>query len=194
MNKRLIIFALAAILLLGIGLMYMNPSGEEALRDEAVKISEKTYSDTELGIEFRYPGKYFLTEKNMNESQRPHRQLMLVENTPDKREEIKGQATKPQKAPVAITVDFYRNNLDKQNPYEWASGSTSNYQLGDGSYATTTLGESFAIRYKWSGLYEGETVVSSNAEFVTAFSVTYMDPADQILKDFEEILRTAKKI
>ncbi|HWO07745.1 MAG TPA: hypothetical protein VNM40_04170, partial [Candidatus Paceibacterota bacterium] len=90
--------------------------------------------------------------------------------------------------PPAITIDIYQNNLDNQTAEEWIrNSSVSNFKLGDGTLSSTTVGGNPALSYRWSGLYEGTTIVVAQPDWIYAFSVTYFEPGAEIVQDFVRV-------
>jgi hypothetical protein len=87
--------------------------------------------------------------------------------------------------PPAITIDIYQNNLDKQTTEGWIRNSReSNFKLGEGRLASTTISGFPALSYRWSGLYEGSTIVLAEPNLIYAFTVTYLEMGAPIVQDF----------
>ena len=153
----------------------------------------KTYANERFGIAFEYPAKYFLEEKELGDAKRFHRSIILTENTGENEELRKEKPNFPREGPTAITIDIYQNTAPQQSLWQWIRGSAeSNYKLGSGAYASSTIGSTEAIDYSWSGLYQGETQTFEQNGMIIAASVTYLTPEDSIRKDFSTLLQTLK--
>ncbi len=140
------------------------------------------YSNTEYGISFEYPDSYILTEMDAPGSEmRKHHSVSLIR---------KADLPAPEggEGPPSITIDFYQNNLDKQTGEQWILNSKeSNFKLSNGVMATTTIHSYPALSYRWSGLYEGTTVVTAGSNWIYAFTVTYLEMGADIIQDFVKI-------
>ena len=149
-----------------------------------------TYADQALGISFTYSNGYFLEERDIDTTRRLHRQIILMEDNEWNRKLARGEI-KDTEGPPAITVDIFQNDLDRQSAREFITGSNnSNYKLGPGTISTSTKGDTVGLEYPWSGLYEGRSFVVANEDYVYMFSVSYLSPEDQIIDDFEALLKT----
>ena len=83
---------------------------------------------------------------------------------------------------------MYQNNLDKQTTEDWIRNtSASNFKLGEGRLATTTISGMPALSFRWSGLYEGTTIAIADEKWVYAFTVTYLEMGADIIQDFVAI-------
>jgi hypothetical protein len=149
---------------------------------ETREVSEKTYSNPDYGISFKYPKEYRLVEFDAPGSeQRMHHVIALTheDNLP---------IPENSEGPPTITIDMYQNNLDNQDAEEWIRNSSqSNFKLGEMRLATTTVGGEAALSYLWSGLYEGTTIVVGKPDWIYAFSVTYIEMGADIIQDFVKI-------
>jgi hypothetical protein len=180
--KTLTSFILIALVGFGVWYFLKNDINTEVTQNQDVK----TYATSTYGISFEYPKNYLITEREVGGAQRGHYSIVLIsEEDSAPRENSEG--------PTSINIDIFQNNLDKQTALGWITGSSnSNYKLGDGVLASTTVDGKEALSYNWSGLYEGRTVTYANEDFVYAFSVTRITPEDQIIKDFDQLLKTVK--
>lgn len=152
----------------------------------------KTYSSERYGVTFSYPDTYYLEERLVNSGQRERFQIILTEDTEWNRKLRVGDVPATE-GPTAITIDVFQNNLDSQSEHAFVtSSSDSNYKLGDGRFSTSTRGALTGLEYTWSGLYEGRSFVVSRPNYLYMFSVTRLDPTDKILRDFNDIIETAK--
>jgi hypothetical protein len=103
----------------------------------------------------------------------------------------KGDEIAPEggEGPVAITIDIYDNSVDKLSVMDWMKNTNqSNFKLGPGTYDTERVGGEIAYTYTWSGLYEGRTTVLAHGTDIVAISVTYMDPNDDILIAYDDVV------
>lgn len=149
----------------------------------------KSYTSEELKIAFQYKAEYLLEERTVNEAQRLHKAVVLVEDNETNRKLLSGEIVGD--GPTAITVDVFQNNLDKQTAENFIKNSSnSNYKMGDGELEEGILSGLQAYRYTWDGLYRGESIVAANDDYVYMFSVTYLEPTDKIRSDFYEMLAT----
>lgn len=157
-----------------------------------VELKQRISSDYD--ISFKYPSSYFLEEKEVGNAERGHHVFILTEDTEENKNLREGKEGVPREGPLAMTIDIYQNNLDQLTTDLWiASTSDSNYKLSiDGAISTTSVGGLTAKSYRWSGLYEGKSVVIATPLFVYMFSVTSMTPEDAILQDFQQMLASVK--
>ena len=183
-TNKLIVGIIILGLILG-GVIYMGGSRDVG---QQVKTPEfKTYVSDTLGIKFDYPQNYILDERNTGSGARGRYTISLFEDTPGNRALLNGEVQG--EGPTSISVDIFQNDLDKENAYKWVTGNAnSNFKLGNGELASTTVSGIAALDYTWSGLYEGRSKVVSTPNYIYMFSVTRLNPDDQILKDFETVI------
>lgn len=145
------------------------------------------YSSDAYGISFSYPSNYVLEEKDVApENSQKYHQIILIDKK-DLPPPVNGEG------PTAITMDLYENDINKYTAEDWARNSKqSNLKLGEGIIAHTTISELPAISFRWSGLYEGTTIVLSKPNLVYTFNVTYMEMGSQIIQDFVKIRDSIK--
>lgn len=148
------------------------------------------YQSEEYGISFVYPNTYYLMEKETGSPERPQHTIVLVEDTQENRDVIKGTSTEPREEPTTITIDIHQN-LMQYNPQLWIQNDT-NWTLGNQQITESTIATKPAFSFTWSGLYEGQSTVISNAPYMYVFSVTSLTPDDQIIKDYNELLRSTE--
>lgn len=165
----LVVFVVAGYFLLQPGSMPSVPPGQ---------VAEPSYASARHGFSFSHPDAYELAEFDAPGSgERAHHVITLMR---------KADLPVPQNGeePPMITIDIYQNNLDNQTAEDWIrNDSRSNFKLGEGRLSTTVGGEE-ALSYRWSGLYEGTTIVVAKPEWMYAFSVTYLEPGADIVQDF----------
>lgn len=140
------------------------------------------YSSAEYGIAFSYPESYVLEERDAPGSgMRKHHVITLMRKA-DLPPPVNGEG------PPAITIEMYQNDLDKQTTEGWIRNtSASNWKLGEGRLATTTVSGLPALSYRWSGLYEGTSIALAQQKWVYVLSVTYLDMGADIIQDFVAI-------
>ena len=143
------------------------------------KDTRKAYPTEDFGVTFTYPKDYLFEERELSDG----RVLTLIENTPDNE-----TTTTPREGPVSMTIARHRNP-EKLGLHEWIrSRQESNFHLSNGMLVPTTIGGENALMYTWSGLYQGESVVSEKDDSIFMFSVTYLLPQDAIRADFQKML------
>lgn len=180
---------IVGILVLGVILGAIIYSGGKPNIPKVTSVETRTYVSDTLGIKFDYPSNYILDEKNTGSPERGRYTITLIENTPGNQDLISGKVQG--EGPVAITIDIFQNDLDKYTAEKWIMGvNDSNFKLGNGETASTTVGNMKGLEYSWSGLYEGKSHVISTSNYIYMFSVTRMTPDDQILKDFDALLNS----
>ncbi|MDP1624940.1 MAG: hypothetical protein Q8L64_04180 [bacterium] len=153
---------------------------------QQVQTVMQDYSTNDWRVGFKYPDTYTLTETDLSTPQRNRISLALIE---------KGYVPPEMgEGPTAITVDIFRNvQNERYTAEEWIKGnSASNYKLGPGELTARTVNNHQAYEYRWSGLYEGKSVVVATDDFVYMFSVTFNSPDDITMSDFESVLSTAR--
>lgn len=146
------------------------------------------YSSAEYSISFSYPDTYVLNELDAPGSElRKHHVITLM-----RRDEL--PAVEGGEGPTYIALEMYQNNLDNQTAEGWIKNtSESNYKLGDGTLTSITLANGLpATSYRWSGLYEGTTIVTAQPKWVYALTVTYMEMGAPIIQDFVAIRDSIK--
>lgn len=183
MTKKNLLISGALIVLALAGMFFMRTAS--LIMDDGGK---KYYENGKYGISFSYPENYFLEEKEIGDGHRYHYLISLTDDTEENRLVREGLSP-GREGPVAITFDFYQNNLDNLSLENWLVGTNnSNFKLSDGTYAKTELSGAEALFYKWSGLYEADVYAFSHSGNIVAATVTYIDPEEQIRKDFKKVL------
>lgn len=154
--------------------------------DKQANNHPETDTYTSANLTFTYPTTYNLTEREIGNAERLHKQLTLINKSEELREMSEG--------PTAITIDIYQNNLDKLAVEEWVNGSSdSNFKLSpDGKLESLSFAGFKALTYQWDGLYRGETVAVATPDYIYAFAVTTITPDDDIRRDFYQLLETVK--
>jgi len=170
----------AVVLVIAAAVYIMWPSISEA---PGAQSQTATYTSSEYGISFVYPRSYALTEHDTGGGERRSHAIVLMKDTPENRALISGET--PSEGPPTITIQMFQNNLDHYTTEGWIRGvSDSNFKLSEGRLATTTISGQEALSYRWSGLYEGTTIVQARPAWVYAFTVNYEHMGDDIVQDF----------
>lgn len=151
----------------------------------------KQYVNAEYGLSFAYPSSYVLSEMDAEGSGMRLYHIITLIRKADLPLPINGEG------PPSITIEVYQNNLDKQTTEGWIRNtSASNFKLGEGLLASTTISGFPALSYRWSGLYEGTTIALAQEHWVYALTVTYLEIGAPIVQDFvvlRDSIRIAQK-
>jgi hypothetical protein len=137
------------------------------------------YANGTYGLSFSYPENYILSEQEAGPG---HYAITLILEE-DAVPVVNGEG------PTAITFDIY-DHKEGGTLSDWLTRQESNFQISDGTYASTTVGDVEAVHYGWSGLYEGETTAFMHEGKVIAASVTYRSPSDEIRNVYEAVLES----
>lgn len=157
---------------IGLSLILVLTLVPTLFRPSSPSSQAKYYAHDDYGVSFEYPDDYSISEAERGNGERSHWAITLI------RKEDAGPRENSE-GPTAITIDIYQNTLDEQSLIEWLYGSNaSNFKLSDGTYESLLLSGRQAVRYRWSGLYEGETIALIHRDRIIAFSVTSILPED----------------
>ncbi len=168
---------------------YTIQGNEVEILTFTIEVPENVYKGETLGLWFKYPSNYVLEAKDSGTDQRRRTTLVLIEDTAENAS-LRAGTTTPREGPVAITIDIHQN-VEEQAADAWIKTSqNSNFNLSDKVLTPTTLSGRQALAYRSTGLYEARNVVVATPDYIYAFAVTYLTPDDQILKDFDAILKT----
>lgn len=183
----LVVVAGAAFFLMG----NREPLGEMApVVPAEQKASMKVYSNADLSLSFEYPSNLFLYERNdVGTEANPQTAVMLVEDTQENRDVLEGRSTEPREGPTGISITVFENP-QKLNAADWVTNDT-NWTVANSSATPVTVNGREGVSFTWSGLYEGRTVIVTTDTHAYAFSVTWMTPEDQIIRDFDMVLNSA---
>lgn len=197
MNRNTFIMSMVAVLaLLGIGYYIFSNNNSDVVNNPKIENSGtstsaetfKTYRNDRYGISFSYPARYVVEENMVNEAERYHYQVVLVENT-QTYQDIKAGKIEPTEYPPSITFDIFQNNLGQQSVEGWIKNtSDSNFKLSTGETASTTVTGRPALEYVWDGLYRGNSIVFAHGDTIIMITATYLDANDDIVRDFRELL------
>jgi len=150
-----------------------------------------TYASAELGVTFRYPGRYFHVDTHERAAS-GHQAVALIEDTPENRDVVAGRVRTAREGPPSITLGVFAGGPEPVDLAGWIRGNKdSHYALAlDAAPRPATVAGQPALTYRWDGLYAGESVAVARAGRIYLWSVTYLDAADAILRDFRDIIGT----
>lgn len=135
------------------------------------------YENRTLGIAFSYPEGFAISEGEFGTLTDGHYAITLVRETDTALPEA-GEG------PTSVTVEV-RERGDA-TLHEWMrQAPASNFHLGPGSYASTTVGGADAVIFAWSGLYEGETTAFLHGERIVSISGTVLSEDDGMREAYE---------
>ncbi len=178
----------ALIVVFGLFALFTNntvPLVEENL-SQGGKASMVPYQNQAYGISFEYPSNLYLKERTDVGSSLLA--VLLVEDTQEHRDLLDGKVTDAREGPIGITVDVYENP-ESLSASDWVTNDT-NWVVANSSAEPITVGTHEGVTYTWSGLYEGKTVVLTQGTKAYVFSVTWMSPEDQMVRDFDMVLNS----
>lgn len=185
MNK--IIAFVFIIALAGAGYyLYINRDGTGAdIGEVSQDLSMLTYSSTEYGVSFQYPDTYVIAERDEPGSSMRRAHTVTLMDRDDAANIPEGG-----EGPVAITVQFFQNDIDDQTIENWIKNSSnSNYKLAiNETLRPGTVDGVATLGYTWDGLYRGDSIVFEHKDNIVMMSVTYMSPEDKIRTDFTQLL------
>lgn len=167
-----------------------HQAAQEAQRVEVANSDVREYySDGTFGFRFPYPASYVRkVVDDPSVEQVMHRSIILVAGN----DADAFYSETPTDGPPAITVDVFTNALAATHSIaDWVRQSPqSNFNISpDKQLADSTLGGLPAVRYRWSGLYEGESVAVALGQNILIASVSYRASDDAIRTDFENLLQ-----
>ena len=191
MNKLLIAMTIILILTaLALGSYLFLSTGRVSVpvRIQDPAGTPKSYASPEHGIAFTYSSDYYLKELHAATAQRPQLAIVLVEDAQEHRDLLEGRSAVARDGPVAITVDAYPNP-DRLPAEDWVRAD-ANWAARTSDAAPYARGTITGITYSWSGLYEGKSVVATEGRYAYVFSVTWLEPDDPLLAEFDRLLGT----
>ncbi len=183
----LVVLVATGFYIAGGGIFGIATGGISNDKKETVDIVSglKTYRGEQYGIRFKYPGGYFLSENNTGDGHRYAHAIVLTDSDP---------RVIPQngEGPTSITIAIFQNNLDHYTTEQWIRGNNnSNFKLSpDGMLQEVAVGGERGLGYRYSGLYEFDSVVIARPENVYMFTVSWMDERARMRKDFTKLLET----
>lgn len=152
----------------------------------------KKYQSQTLGFSFEYPKNYYLDEKTESQPGLTHLSLFLSEDTLENKAVREGRAP-GREGPTGVSVDIYQDELTSPTLIEWLKDSpASNFTLSKGTFENVTLSGKPAVKYRWDGLYTGDTIAAAHRDYIIAVSVTSLTPTDPTLALFDTVIKSLK--
>lgn len=177
------------ILLIGVGILgaialFAEAPATEVPQEEVAMVP---YNVLELGVSFEYPDTYTLQSHEVGNDERNWQAVTLID-TEALQSAIENGASE---GPPAITVSVF-DNIENYTAEEWIKGiSFSNYKLSfDGALASTTVGSIDGLAYRYSGLFEVDTVVLAHNGKIYMFTADWLTAEDTLRLDFGRVLDT----
>lgn len=137
------------------------------------------------GLSFTYPADYIaITPEFPDEAA----QEVVTLFTKSDYEELQA-STEPREGPTAISLQVFSNEANLA-PQEWVAQNAglANYSEALAAPRAVSVDDQDALRYRFTGLYEGDAVAVAHGGYLYLFSVTWMDAAAEIRGDFESVL------
>lgn len=187
------LFAILVIIVLFIGAYFAMPEwfspGTGGTNTSSTGTSTasdfETYESVTHGLSFRYPDSYVLEERDTDEQPSVHvitiAPRTALENVPQGGE-----------GPPSIAISIF--SATTTSAEAWVRESiASNFQLSlNGTLSSTTVDGVHAVRYTSDGLYATENVVLIHESKAYMFSVGWIDRADRIVSDFEQLMASVR--
>lgn len=170
-----VLLSIAAVLAI---IVYLSPT--------VPVVSSKEYKNEALGLSFTYPAKYVIEER-LADGERAEHHLTLIT------EADLATPTSDGEGPTAITFSFYQNNLDNLSVTNWVHNtSLSNFKLSGQEMPSMNIDGVQSFTYSWDGLYRGVSAVVPHGDWMLMATATYLTPQDQIITDFQNIVKSIK--
>ncbi len=186
MSNKFITWLIVAVVLIG-GIWYFGRGGIA----EAPKQSTVPYSLAEYKISFEHPSRLYLKEvSNAGTPESPQLAVVLVEDTQMNRDILDGKSELGGEGPTAIAVEVYQNP-DGLEAEAWAKQGT-NWTVSDEKLTPIVVAGQKGISFNWDGLYQGKSLIVTKGTLAYVFSVTWLTPEDQLIKDFDMVLNSVK--
>jgi len=183
-----IVVILGIVLIVLGGLFYYTSRVAEAPESEVPTETPPAggviYESSSTGFSFAYPDTYVLVRAPESSELLEGVTLMIKSDY----EELEA-STEPREGPPSITVMVYNNALGA-SPSQWvmAQPQLSNYGVATSDVLPTLVSGMEAVRYSWSGLYQGESVAVSHQNRIYIFSASWLTPEDPQREDLETVL------
>ncbi len=195
-----ITIAVMAIALFGVGVysyLKINEKSTDAETQQPWASNLQTYSNSELGLEFRYPtgpNGYVLEEK----TPASNKANLLKTITLLRSEDAKRLQANPSEAgegPAVIAISVFTNG-NKQFPLQWARQHTdySTYTLKIGEDIEGVIGGANALGYAADGLYRSDNFVVAHGNLMYMFTGQFENTNSPIRKDFKTLTESVKFI
>ncbi len=177
----------AGVLIIGSFFLNQTPSEQPVPQNGQQESTAISYNSSELGISFEYPENYMLQTHEQGTAERDWTVLTLIDSE-ILRSAIENGASE---GPPAIAIQVF-NNPEGYTAEEWIKGmSYSNFKLSSDEVLTpVTVGGEAGLAYRHSGLFENNAAVVVRGEKVYMFSVSWLTPQDENVRDFGHILET----
>jgi hypothetical protein len=187
MNKKVTFIALIAVIILA-GLVFVFRDRFISPRNLPISTGEKNFTSEMYGISFTIPEGYALLEGQKPGAGAPTYSYVIIDSEEFERPRRNGEA-----AP-SISIDVFDTKTSSLSLPTWfhtnpSSNSNLTYAR---SYATTTFAGRPAIGYRWSGLYEGETLAFIHKDYLIALNVSYIDAGDKNIPAFRKLMESLK--
>ena len=194
-GKLIWLVVIAALVLVGF-FFYKSQTASDSMDNVDIvspeipkgKVGMSLYENYLYSFKFEYPENLYMKEQE-GVLGKSDLSMVLVEGTKENIDLIEGRYSGPgREGPTMISIDVYKNEKMLSSE-EWAKQDV-NWNTGDKEVSFIKVNGIQAVAYSWSGLYEGENVIITKGQKAYVFSVTWMNPEDQILKDFDMILKS----
>lgn len=179
----------AVVAVVIIGILVFSQNNKTSQLEQATQTPQlKTYSNSELGLQFSYPEGYVLEERN-GDGKNLLKTLVIM------RAEDRANIPEGGEGAPAITIHAAKN-AKKEFPLAWTEGNKqlSNINLKMGEVAEAVVGGANAIRYTADGLYASDNAVVAHGENVYVFSGAYLERGSLVHQDFSALLESVRFI
>lgn len=167
-----------------------SPTTTPSTNDETASPSSadsETFSDASLAVSFHYPDTYSLVETTEGEGD-----LVRFISLYDKESWDSFKGTEGSDAPPSITYAAIESQ-GAADAKTWAETSPlSNYKLNGSAMGSASVDGVTAFRYRHDGLYPVQAVAVLQGDIIHVFTVSYADSTDEIVSDFEALLKTVR--
>ncbi len=191
MHKKVFV-VVGSVLVLLVGGFYVLNAYIYHAKQGPVEIDQSqnsSYTNAAYQLSLVYPRGYFFKEKiDAGTKDLPQLSLVLVEDTPQHRALLNGEVTGAMEGPPSITIDVYTNEPRQLSVDAWVSARMNWMKNFTTEPTQTMVGGVPGLVYLWDGLYPGKSIVVSTGPYIYVFSVTWLSPDDQMLKDFDAVL------
>ncbi|HVV14939.1 MAG TPA: hypothetical protein VHD55_00840 [Candidatus Paceibacterota bacterium] len=180
-RKILILIGTLAALVL-IAAAYAVLHGPQGANGSAPGSKLVPYISQDLGIAFAYPARYELSEDVTAGG--------YVLTLGDKEALAAARAREVSEGPPTIAIAAVQNP-DNLSLDEWVKQAIeANSSATDQEPASTILAGEPALKYRLIGLYDSDATALIHNGRIYVFSVAWLTPADSMVKDFEQIIKS----
>lgn len=185
MNKKTLV-SLIIVLVVGVVLYMYGFSSREAGAPKQLMIP---YSSAEYKVALEYPSGLYLKEiPNAGTVESPQLAVAMVEDTQVNRDILDGKSIEGGEGPTAIVLEAYQNPAGL-SAEKWAEQST-NWTVSAKNVQPATVAGQDGVLFNWDGLHQGKTIIVTKGKLAYAFSVTWLTPEDQLIKDFDMVINS----